>query len=78
MRDFEIGSLVRQELFSLYHDNERVFRYGVIAEKFTLPYSKENFFKVMWQPTDSYPVSRNRSYFDNVSGEKLELVNSVG
>jgi len=77
MRDFEVGSMVRQKMFKPFHGDDAVFRYGIVTEKISLPYAKEElFFKVIWQPNDSFPVSRNRSYTDNVSGEKLELVSA--
>ena len=77
MRRFQIGSMVRQEMFKLSVEDNTVYRYGIILEEISMedmPYQKGLYFKILWQPSDSYPVSRNRSYTDYVDGEKLELV----
>ena len=80
MRKYIIGSMVRQEMFKPHYESDRVYRYGIVIEEISMeemPYQKGIHYKILWQPSDSYPVSRNRSHTDYVDGEKLELVNSA-
>ena len=74
-----IGTMVRQRLYTTHHEDKVIYRYGlVIKEIENLPTKgKEKYYKVLWQPTDSYAVSRNRSYTETLCAEKLELVSDV-
>lgn len=78
MRKFQIGSMVRQEMFRTHFNGDTVYRYGIVIEEVSMedmPYQKGIYYKILWQPSDSYPVSRNRSYTDFIDGERLELIN---
>jgi hypothetical protein len=80
MRRFAIGSMVRQEMFKSHFEDGAIFRYGIVIEEISMedmPYQKGLYFKILWQPSDSYAVSRNRSYTDYVDGERLELVSGA-
>ena len=80
MRRFAIGSMVRQEMFKSHFEDGAIFRYGIVIEEVSMedmPYQKGLYFKILWQPSDSYAVSRNRSYTDYVDGERLELVSGA-
>ena len=77
MRRFTIGSMIRQEMFQSYESGDKVYRYGIVLEEISMedmPYQNGVYYKILWQPTDAFPVSRNRSYVDSINGERLELV----
>ena len=60
MRRFAIGSMVRQEMFKPHFEDKAIFRYGIIIEEISMedmPYQKGLYFKILWQPSDSYAVS---------------------
>ena len=79
MRKMTIGTMVRQKLYTTHHEEQIVYRYGLVIKEFeNLPTKgNEKYYKVLWQPSDAYAVSRNRSYMETICAEKLELVSEV-
>ena len=79
MRAMSIGTMVRQKLYDVHTTEEPVYRYGLIVKEITDLPTKGNdkFYKVLWQPTDAYAVSRNRSYTDVARSDNLQLVSEV-
>lgn len=78
MRTMTVGMMVRQNVYKNLLD-EAVYRYGLIVQEIdNLPVKDgKKYYKVLWQPTDKYAVSRNRSYADVVSSDLLQLVSGV-